>query len=82
MIMYMYSDKRGRWVGEPSVGLYHALLNGQRFVVVPKDHDVRIGDTLSIMEMVFSVSHIAKPYPFNPQDVVPTGGITLSLVKP
>jgi hypothetical protein len=79
--MDMYARERGRWYGAPTVWLEQALLDGQRFVVVAKDHDVKIGDTLSIRETVFRICHIAKPYPFNPQDVVPTGGITLSLER-
>jgi hypothetical protein len=82
MTMDMYAHSPGRWYGAPTVWLEQALFEGQRFVVVASDRDVKIGDTLAIRETVFKVSHIAKPYPFNPQDVVPTGGITLSLVKP
>lgn len=80
--MDMYATERGRWFGAPTIGLERAILDGQRFVVVAKDHDVKIGDTMSIKGTVFRVSYITKPYPWNPEDTVPTGGITLSLVQP
>lgn len=78
MKMDIYKQK-GRWFGAPTIGLERSLLDGQRFVVV-NDCGAEIGDTLTIRETTFRISHIAKPYPWNPEDVVPTGGITLSLV--